>query len=398
VIMDVVYNHLGPAGNHLGKYGPYFTDRYNTPWGDAVNFDGPDSGPVRDFFVDNALLWLRDYHMDGLRLDAVHAIVDTSAVHILESIGSAVVALAAHVGRPLWLIAESDLNDPRVVRRPEVGGYGMDAQWSDDFHHALHVALTGEKSGYYADFRGLADVAVAYRQAFVYAGAYSRERRRVHGRLPVGLPGWRFLGYLQNHDQVGNRALGERSSHLMSVGRVKVGAALVLLSPFVPMLFQGEEWAASSPFQYFTDHADPELGAAVSEGRRREFASFGWAPEDVPDPQAVETFERSRLRWDEVGSAPHAEVLEWHRALIGLRRSVPALTDGRMEDVRVLVEDGAGWLVMQRGPVTVAANVGAVPVTLPAVGSVLLSSEAGVRLADGMLTLPADSVAVLLAG
>jgi maltooligosyltrehalose trehalohydrolase len=400
VVLDVVYNHLGPAGNYLSKFGPYFTDRYHTPWGDALNFDGPDSGPVREFFIDNALMWLRDYHVDGLRLDAVHAILDTSATHLLEQMGGAVAALANQVRRPLFLIAESDSNDPRVVARTEVGGYGMDAQWSDDFHHALHAALTGEKSGYYSDFGGLAPVAVALRQAFVHAGEYTPRRRRVHGRKPVGISGTRFLGYLQNHDQVGNRAAGERSSHLMSVGRLKVGAALVLLSPFVPMLFQGEEWGASTPFQYFTDHSDPSLGRAVSEGRRREFASFGWAPEDVPDPQAVETLERSKLQWDEVTASPHAELLDWHRRLIELRRSVPALTDGRMDAVRVSYDEAAGWLVVGRGPVVVAANIGDGPVTVSVLGggALALASESGVGLEGAVLTLPADSVGIVVGG
>ena len=397
VVIDVVYNHLGPAGNYLGQYGPYFTDKYNTPWGDAVNFDDADSGPVREFVIDNALLWLRDYHADGLRLDAVHAIVDTSAVHILEEIGQRVEELSAHLGRPLFLIAESDLNDPRVVARREVGGYAMDAQWSDDFHHALHSALTGEKSGYYADFGGLRDVARCLESVFVYGGSYSPHRRRVHGRaVPDGMPATRFLGYLQNHDQVGNRAVGERASHLMSYGRLKVGAALVLLSPFVPMLFQGEEWGASTPFQYFTDHADADLGRAVSEGRRREFSSFGWSPDDVPDPQAVETFERSRLQWDELAEPSHAELLEWHRSLIELRRSQPALTDGRLDLVSVRADDTAGWLVMQRGPVALACNVGAVPVTLPVAGSLALSSDHDIRFDAGALTLPPDTAAVVL--
>ena len=399
VVLDVVYNHLGPAGNYLSRFGPYFTDRYATPWGDAVNFDGPDSDEVRRFFIENALMWLRDYHVDGLRLDAVHAIVDTSAVHVLEQLGVEVSALSGAVGRRLWIIAESDLNDPRVVARRDVGGYGMDAQWSDDFHHALHAALIGEKTGYYADFGGLSSVAAALQQAFVYAGDYSAHRRRVHGRCPApGTPGWRFLGYLQNHDQVGNRAMGERSSHLMSEGRLKVGAALVLLSPFVPLLFQGEEWGASTPFQYFTDHEDAELGRLVGEGRRREFASFGWQPEDVPDPQAESTFARSLLRWSEIENEPHASLLAWHRSLIALRTSVPALMDGRMEDVVVSVDDSVGRLTMVRGPVTVACNVGATSLSLPVAGSLALASDAGVRLESGTLTLPADSVAVVLVG
>ena len=299
VVIDVVYNHLGPAGNYLAEFGPYFTDRYTTPWGTAVNLDGPDSDPVRDFVVGNALMWVRDYHADGLRLDAIHAIVDTSAVHILEELRAQVEALAAELGRQVFLIAESDLNDPKIVHRPELGGYGIDAQWSDDFHHALHAVLTGERTGYYADFGSLDHLAKSLRQAYVYDGGYSPHRRRRHGRSPAGLPPTRFLGYLQNHDQVGNRATGERSSMLLSTGLLKVAAAIVLLGPFVPMLFQGEEWAASTPFLYFTDHDDPELGEAVSEGRRREFAAFGWSPEQVPDPQAPETFEASVLRWDE---------------------------------------------------------------------------------------------------
>jgi maltooligosyltrehalose trehalohydrolase len=397
VVMDVVYNHLGPAGNYLGRYGPYFTDRYNTPWGDAVNLDGPDSGPVRQFFLDNAELWLRDYHCDGLRLDAVHAIVDTSATHLLEELAQRVERLSAHLGRKLFLVAESDLNDPRVVARREVGGYGQDAQWSDDFHHALHVAFTGEKSGYYADFEGLADVATALSDVFVYGGRYSPHRRRVHGRAPAGIPAWRFLGYLQNHDQIGNRALGERSSALMPTGRLKVAAALVLTAPFVPMLFQGEEWGASTPFQYFTDHRDPELGRAVSEGRRREFESFGWDPEDVPDPQDPATFERSKLDWDERSRSPHADVLDWHRRLLQLRRSVPALTDGQ----RAQAEVGAasdGSLVMQRGPVTVAANIGAASVTLPVRGQLVLASEPGVVVDGDRITLPPDSVGIVVVG
>ncbi|MDQ4024220.1 MAG: malto-oligosyltrehalose trehalohydrolase, partial [Actinomycetota bacterium] len=270
VIVDVVYNHLGPAGNYLGSFGPYFTDRYATPWGRAVNFDGPGSLEVRTFFVDNALAWLRDYHCDGLRLDAVHAILDASAIHVLEEMQLRVEELETHLDRDLFLIAESDLNDPRVVNRREAGGYGLDAQWSDDFHHALHAVLTGERDGYYADFGTVGHFAKALREAFVYAGTYSEYRGRIHGRPATGLPGYRFLGYLQDHDQVGNRAVGERSSALMSPELLKVGAALVLTSPFVPLLFMGEEWGATSPFQYFTAHEDPELGRACSEGRRHE--------------------------------------------------------------------------------------------------------------------------------
>ncbi len=398
VVLDVVYNHLGPAGNYLGQFGFYFTDRYATPWGEAVNFDGSDSDPVREFFVDNALMWLRDYHFDGLRLDAVHAYLDTSATHILEELAVRVESLAASLGRRLFLIAESDLNDPRVVNERARGGYGIDAQWSDDFHHSLHGVLTGERSGYYEEFGALATLAKSLRQAFVYDGCYSSFRRRRHGRRPEGLEASRFLGYLQNHDQIGNRATGERSAMLISPGLLKVAAALVLCGPFVPMLFQGEEWGASTPFLYFTDHEDPELGRLVSEGRRREFAAFGWKPEEVPDPQAAETFTASRLDWDEVESLPHAPLLDWHRRLIGLRRSTPALSDGRFPDEVRQDEDGR-WLAMDRGPVTIAANLGPSAVDVPLgtgrPSSVLLASAEDVPVEGGFIRLPAESVAVV---
>jgi len=398
VVMDVVYNHLGPAGNHLGAYGPYFTDRYATPWGQAVNLDDAGSDEVRAFFVDNALMWLRDYHCDGLRLDAIHAILDTSAVHLLEELGERVEALAAALGRPLFLVAESDLNDPRVVRRREVGGYGMDAQWSDDFHHAVHAVLTGERDGYYADFGSLAHVEKALRRAFVYAGDRSPYRNRRHGRHDPALSGHRFVGYAQNHDQVGNRAQGERSAALMSPGRLRLAAALVLTSPFVPMLFQGEEWGAGTPFQYFTDHADPDLGRAVSGGRRSEFVAFGWKPADVPDPQDPATFERSKLDWSELDRNEHAAVLDWHRRLIELRRAVPALTDGRLDAIGCEFRDEAGWLVVRRGPITVAGNLGVLPADLPADGGIVLATE-GVELGpDATLRLAPDAVAVLARG
>jgi maltooligosyltrehalose trehalohydrolase len=398
VVLDVVYNHLGPAGNHLGRFGPYFTDRYATPWGEAVNFDGSHSDPVREFFVDNALMWLRDYHFDGLRLDAVHAYLDTSATHILEELAVRVGELAGAVGRRLFLIAESDLNDPRVVNDRSRGGYGVDAQWSDDFHHALHAALTGERGGYYEEFGSMATLAKSLRQAFVFDGCYSAFRHRRHGRRPEGLEAARFLGYLQNHDQIGNRATGERSSMLMSGDLLRVAAALVLCGPFVPMLFQGEEWAASTPFLYFTDHDDPELGRLVSEGRRREFASFGWKPDEVPDPQAEESFAASRLDWDEISRPPHTQVLDWHRRLIALRRDVPALSDGRFPDDVRFDEDGC-WLVLDRGAVTIAANLGSSAADVPLCGgrawSVLLASKDEVAVEDGIVRLPAASVAIL---
>jgi maltooligosyltrehalose trehalohydrolase len=399
VILDVVYNHLGPAGNYLARFGPYFTERYATPWGQAINFDGPDSDEVRRFICDNALMWLRDYHFDGLRLDAVHALIDTSAVHLLEQLACEVSELEAQSGRHLVMIAESDLNDPRIVRAQEIGGYGIQAQWSDDFHHALHTVLTGEHDGYYADFGSLADLAKAIERVFVHDGSYSKFRRRRHGRPPKGILGHSFLGYLQNHDQVGNRAKGERSSHLLSVGRLKIAAALVLAAPFVPMLFQGEEWAASSPFLYFTNHEDAELGRLVTEGRRREFAAFSAHSDDVPDPQALETFERSKLVWDEYSRKPHAELLEWHRRLIRLRRQFAALSDGRLDRVTVSYDDQAKWLVMARGTIAVACNLSErrqrTPVGTGKDARILLASEKEIQLAGDHVELPPDSVAVL---
>jgi maltooligosyltrehalose trehalohydrolase len=397
VILDVVYNHLGPEGNHLAEFGPYFTDRYRTPWGDAINYDGPDSDEVRRFAVDNALMWLRDYHCDGLRLDAVHAIVDISAVHLVEEVATAAHALSAELGRPFWVIAESDLNDPRVVSEVERGGYGCDAQWSDDFHHALHAALTGERGGYYADFGHVEDIARALRDVFVHPGGYSRFRRRRHGRSVGALAGTRFLGYMQDHDQVGNRARGERSAALMSVGRVQIAAALVLLGPFVPMLFAGEEWAASTPFLYFTDHQDAEIARLVSQGRHREFAAFGWDQATLPDPQDRSTFERSRLRWSERERGPHATVLRWHTELIELRNHLGAVRDGDRSAVSVEFDEAGRWLVMSRPAVTVACNWGDGVAELPVAASeAVLSNCLVVPSATGTL-VPADGVVVVRA-
>jgi len=398
VVLDVVYNHLGPAGNHLGEFGPYFTDRYQTPWGQAVNFDGEDSDEVRRFVIDNACMWLEDYHLDGLRLDAVHAIVDESALHLLEEMAGAVERLSGRLGRTLWLIAESDRNDPRLVAPVAAGGYGLDATWSDDFHHALHAALTGERSGYYADFGTLAQLARAYRHVYVYGRHRSPSRRRHHGRpVSESTPGTRFLGYLQNHDQIGNRAVGERSAALLSPGRVRVGAALVLLAPFVPMLFMGEEWGASTPWQYFTDH-EAELGRAVSEGRRREFAAFGWSPDEVPDPQDPATRDRAVLRWDEADREPHASLLAWHRALIALRRRVPDLGGGDRGAVSVDFDEAEQWLSIQRGATRIVVNLAAraqrVPVG-PGQPSLLLASAPAALSAGGGVMLPPESVAVL---
>ncbi len=397
-ILDVVFNHLGPSGNYLAKFAPYFSRRYAPIWGEALNFDGADSENVRRFFCDNALMWLRDFHFDGLRLDAVHAIYDFSAQHFLEQLKLEVEQLSVQLGRPLVLIPESDLNDPRLLWPRERGGFALDAQWSDDFHHALHTVLTGEKNGYYADFGKLEDLAKALRRAFVFDGNYSTHRRRRHGRPPDGLSGHRFLGYLQNHDQIGNRAHGERTSRLMSLGKLKIGAALVLTSPFVPMLFQGEEWGASTPFLYFMDFQEPELAAAVAEGRCREFAAFGWNPETVPNPQARETFARSKLNWSELPNAPHCELLYWHQRLIHLRRTEPALNDGRLDGVKIQFDEAARWLVMERDTISVACNFANHAQNVPlrnGAHRTLLFSEPEAKNFIGSALLPPESVAIV---
>ncbi|HEV7932323.1 MAG TPA: malto-oligosyltrehalose trehalohydrolase [Actinomadura sp.] len=392
VVLDVVYNHLGPSGNYLGRYGPYFTDAYNTPWGQAVNLDRPGSDEVRAFIVENALMWLRDYHVDGLRLDAVHALEDHRAVHVLEELAAAVAELRARTGRELFLIAESDLNAPRLVTSREAGGYGLDAQWSDDFHHALHAALTGERQGYYCDFGSLGALAKTLTRVFFHDGTWSTFRGRSHGREvdTLRVPGHRFLGFLQNHDQVGNRAVGDRISAGLSPGLLKVGAGLLLTAPFTPMLFMGEEWGARTPWRYFTDHEEPELARAVSEGRRREFTSHGWTAEDVPDPQDPETHRSSVLDWTEQERPGHRELLEWHRALIALRRAWPELADARLTEVAV--EHDETSLVMRRGRLRVVANLGTEPgPPLPA-GEVILASDPAVR--PGA-RLPGESLAIV---
>ncbi len=398
VVLDVVYNHFGPEGTYLNQFGPYLTDRYRTRWGQAVNLDGRGSDEVRRLLLDNARMWLRDYHLDGLRIDGVHAILDMSALHWLEELAVEAQHLQARTGRPVFLIGESDLNDPRVVRPREAGGYGLDAQWSDDFHHALHSVLTGETDGYYRDFGRLEHLAKACRQAFVYDGQHSADRNRRHGRPPTGLGGQRFLGYLQNHDQIGNRAAGERIGHLISPARLKVGAALVLCGPFVPMLFQGQEWAASAPFQYFTDYRDPQLAQAVRQGRRDEFAKFGWDPADIPDPQDEGTFLRCKLDWFERDLGHHAELLDWHRRLIRLRRETPDLSAGPMENVAVEFNEDARWFVLRRGRVTIACNLAPQRQAVPVgddVGELRLASETDVTVGEGSVELPPDSVAIL---
>jgi maltooligosyltrehalose trehalohydrolase len=397
VLLDVVYNHLGPVGNYLSRFGPYFTHHHSTPWGDAVNFEFAGSTEVRRFLIDNALMWLRDYHMDGLRLDAVHAFNDRSAIHFLEQLAGETRRLEATLGKHFVLIAESDLNDPRLVKAEEAGGYGLDAQWSDDFHHALFAVISGEREGYYADFGSLADLAKSLRSVFVYDGTYSEHRERNHGRPVVGLSGHRFVGFVQNHDQVGNRAQGERVSHEAGLGRAKIAAAFVLTAPFVPMLFQGEEFGTSAPFLYFTDYDDPELGRAISEGRKKEFVAFGWSPDSIPDPQAEETFTDSRLQWSELKEEPHAELLQWHKDLIRLRHNSSELSDGNLNAVQVHFDESANWLVLQRSSFRIACNLGKAPVELEIGigGQLRLASDSTVVLSEGKLTLGPDSAAVV---
>ena len=312
-------------------------------------------------------------------------------MHILEELAVAVEGLRAATGREMFLIAESDLGDPRLVTSREAGGYGLEAQWNDDFHHAVHAALTGERQGYYGDFGSMGALAKTMTRAFFHDGTWSSFRGRSHGRPvdPLRTPGHRFTGFIQNHDQVGNRATGDRLSATLSTGLLKVGAGLLLTSPFTPMLFMGEEWGAGTPWQFFTDHVEPELARAVSEGRRREFASHGWASEDVPDPQDPRTYRRSVLDWDELDRAPHRELFAWYRALIALRRSCPELTDTRLTEVSA--EHGDAWIVVYRGSVRIAANLGTEPVRLPD-GELLLASADGVYPGG---ELPGESLAVL---
>lgn len=365
VILDVVYNHFGPEGNYLPQYGPYFTRNYHTPWGDAVNFDGPDSDEVRRFVIGNACRWITDFHIDALRLDAVHAIFDESACHILEELGAAVHARAGALGRRAFVIAESNLNDPRLARPIERGGYGLDAVWSDDFHHTVHTLLTGERIRYYEDFEGVGDLARAWTDGFVVAGRYSPYRRRRHGAPSRDIPGERFVVCAQNHDQVGNRALGERLTSLVGFEALKLAAGTLLLAPFLPLLFMGEEYGEGAPFLYFTDHGDRDLADAVSRGRRAEYPE-----QDAPDPQSPETFARSRLDRGLARAPRHRELLNLYTTLLRLRKQVPALARLDKESMEVRAWDDARVLFVRRwhGDSAAAAlfNFSASPATVEA--------------------------------
>ncbi len=406
VLLDVVHNHVGPSGNWLPRFGPYFTDAYATPWGAAVNLDGPGSDSVQDFLLGSVTQWLRDFHLDGLRLDAVHELHDSRALPYLEAMRGHVDALAEQLGRPLCLVAESDRNDPATVRPRSEHGLGMDAQWDDDVHHSLHALLTSENQGYYADFAAdpFAAVAKVWHGAFFHDGTWSSFRGRHHGRpVEPGTPGSRFVVSLQTHDQVGNRSSGDRLSASLSDERIAAGATLLLTAPFVPMLFMGEEWGAATPWQFFTSYREPELGRLVRQGRQREFAEHGWQSSGpVPDPQDPETMHRSVLNWDEVPDPDHRRILAWYRGLITLRRSVPDLGPGRLGEAVVRTDPSAGWVCVHRGAHLVAVNLGSKTVTIdlerPA-ERVLLSWGEGVLTSNGPLgvgvTLPAGVSTVL---
>ncbi|WP_422739980.1 malto-oligosyltrehalose trehalohydrolase [Micromonospora sp. WMMD729] len=396
VILDVVYNHFGPSGAYAPRFGPYLAEQSNS-WGRSINLDGPHSDEVRRYIIDSVLMWLRDYHVDGLRLDAVHALPDSRAVPILEELAVSVESLSTHLGRPLSLIAESDLNDPRLITPREAGGFGLHAQWNDDAHHALHTLLTGERQGYYGDFGSLETLSDVLTGGFFHAGTWSSFRNRHHGRpLDSRVPGHRLVAYLQNHDQIGNRATGDRISASLSSALVRVGAMILLTAPFTPMLFMGEEWAASTPWQFFTSHPEPELASAVRTGRRREFASHGWPEGDVPDPQDPETFVRSRLDWAELDKPEHASMLAFYQRLIALRRSVADLSDPRMHAVSV--QHGDQFLLMRRGDTLVVANFAGrgQGVSLPGVARrVLLATGEGVTVMRDRIELPAETAAIV---
>jgi maltooligosyltrehalose trehalohydrolase len=400
VVLDVVYNHLGPSGAYLDRFGPYFAG--SNIWGPSINLDGAQSETVRRYVIDNALMWLRDFHVDGLRLDAVHALHDDRATHLLEQLAIEVESLSTHLGRPLSLIAESDRNDPHTVTPREAGGYGLHAQWCDDIHHCLHSALTGEEQGYYADFAsaGLTGLAHVFCRAFLHEGTWSSFRQRNHG-APVDThrtPGHRFVAFLQNHDQIGNRATGDRLSETLSPGLLACGAALLLSGPFTPMLFMGEEWGARTPWQFFSHFPDEALREAVRNGRTAEFGEHGWGDVEVPDPNAESTFTESKLDWDEPAQEPHATLLRVYRELIALRRAWPELSDPWLDKLDVDFDEDSRTVVLHRGRLRVAVNLGgdAVSIDLHApVGRILLASEEAEG-QDTALALQPEAFAIVL--
>jgi len=429
VCLDVVHNHLGPSGNYLETFGPYFTAAHSTPWGAAINLDGPGSDEVRRWIIDSAVRWFREFHLDALRLDAVHELVPGYGRHVLAELSDEVAVLSTRLDRPLSLVAESDLNDPVAFTSTAQGGWGMTAQWADDVHHAIHALVTGERQGYYVDFGTPEVLRAALTRAFVHDGSWSTFRGKRWGHpVPTGTDGHRCVVFASNHDQVGNRATGDRPSASLDAGGLAIEAALVLLSPFTPMLFMGEEWGASTPWRYFTDHPEPELAEAVREGRRAEFQDHGRPGADgteVPDPQDLATFAASRLDWSEPSEPAHARLLAWYRTLIGLRRSAPDLASGELAATSVQFEGGdpsdddadgpsrpegasegwLGWIVVGRGTARVVLNLAdeprEVPVTGPGPYTVRAAWEpVDVRAgspAGTVVVVPARGVAVLVA-
>ncbi len=395
VLIDAVFNHFGPSGNYLPRFGPYLSSASN-PWGEAINIADADSDEVRRYIIGCAVRWMRDFHADGLRLDAVHALVDTTAVHILEELATETGWLSEQLGRPLSLIAESDLNDPRLITPRDKGGYGMTAQWDDDIHHAIHTAVSGERQGYYADFGSLTTLAQTLRHGFFHAGTYSSFRRRRHGR-PLDtqtIPATKLLAYTCTHDQVGNRALGDRPSQNLTGGQLAIKAALVLGSPYTAMLFMGEEWGASTPFQFFSSHPEPELARATAEGRKAEFAEHGWDANDIPDPQDPQTFQRSKLNWDEVNSGEHARLLRLYRDLITLRHSETDLADPWLEHLVIDYDEDQRWIMMRRNRLVIACNLGTETTTVPVSGELVLAWASAIA-GDNTTELPAQSCAIL---
>jgi maltooligosyltrehalose trehalohydrolase len=396
VILDVVYNHVGPEGNYLTKFGPYLTDRYKTPWGEAFNLDGRDSVHVRRFLIDNAVWWIRNFRVDGLRLDSVQTIIDTSEVHFLLELSRAVKDLEAALGRSIHLIAENH-NDPRVVLPEEAGGYGIDAAWCNDFHHALHAFLTGERGGYYEDFGALQQLATAIRQGYVFTGQFSRYRGRSYG-APFASPDFRLVGYTQNHDQIGNRADGARQAELLSPALCRVVAGLTLLGPYIPMLFHGEEWAATTRFHFFTDYSRSELVDKMRAGRQDRYKLFGW-DSNTSDPQAEATFASSKLDWEE--RARNKNMVDWYRELIRLRRSNPDLAASRFSNIECWYDPGGRWIAYRSNRTLVIANFSDSPITLSlsaeAVITVLATSTGADPLIEDKALLDPQSLTVLSA-
>jgi maltooligosyltrehalose trehalohydrolase len=395
VLIDAVFNHLGPSGNYLPRFGPYLSSASN-PWGEGINIADADSDEVRRYIIGCALRWMRDFHADGLRLDAVHALVDTTAIHILEELATETNWLSTQLGRPLSLIAESELNDARLITPRDQGGYGLTAQWDDDIHHAIHTAVSGERQGYYADFGANSDsmavLAQTLRHGFFHAGTYSSFRRRRHGRpLDTGrIPATRLLAYTCTHDQVGNRALGDRPSKNLTGGQLAIKAALALGSPYSAMLFMGEEWGASTPFQFFSSHPEPELARATVEGRKAEFAEHGWDADDIPDPQDPQTFQHSKLNWGEVDAGEHARLHRLYRDLIALRHNEPDLADPWLDHLVLDYDEDQHWVIMRRNRLVIACNLGAEPTTVPVTGELVLAWDTP-TVNDETTELPAHS-------